>query len=87
MSRTFLRPVNNSRPYALPSPFAPWQLHAHRLLMLCVLSYVTMLNGDFWILETQYEAEILMQLKNQGLEALKRDDLFFYRIPVFSVAH
>ena len=38
----------------------------------------TMLNGDFWMLETQYEAEILMQLKNKGLEVVKRDDLFFY---------
>ena len=36
----FLRPVNNSYPYALPSPFAHRQLHAHRLLMSCVLSYV-----------------------------------------------
>ena len=38
----------------------------------------TMLNGDFWMLETQYEAEILVQLKNKGLEVVKRDDLFFY---------
>ena len=38
----------------------------------------TMLNGEVWMLETQYEAVILMQLKNKGLEVVKRDDLFFY---------
>lgn len=38
----------------------------------------TMLNGEFWMLETQHETEILIQLKNRGLEVEKRDDLFFY---------
>ena len=37
----------------------------------------TVLNSDFWILETQYEAEIINELKYRDLEVMKRDDLFF----------
>ena len=38
----------------------------------------TMLNGDFWILETQYEVKIIKELQNSDLKVLKSDDLFFY---------
>ena len=37
-----------------------------------------MLNGDFWILETQYETEIIKELRNRELGVMKRYDLFFY---------
>ena len=36
-----------------------------------------MLNGDFWILETQYEAKIIKDLQNSALKVMKRDDLYF----------
>ena len=34
----------------------------------------TMRNGDFWILETQYEAKIIKELRNSDPKVLKRDD-------------
>ena len=37
-----------------------------------------MLSGNFWMLETQHEAENLIQLKNRGLEIVQRDDPFFH---------
>ena len=38
----------------------------------------TMLNGQFWFIEPEYEEDILRELRRHGLKVLKRDDLFFY---------
>lgn len=39
----------------------------------------TMLNGQFWFIEPEYEEDILTELRRRGLKVLKRDDLFFYQ--------